>query len=54
MPCPVCKMPLGPDHRQCLVELFRTNKIQTVKDWEDMMKPKTIIKGKARIRIEKE
>lgn len=35
--CPVCnqKVP-GPDHRWCLVELFKNNRIQSVRDWELM------------------
>lgn len=47
MPCPVCSQNIGEaDHRLCLVELFRNNTIQSVKDWERMCKPKTIRKGK--------
>lgn len=37
--CPVCSRsvpaPDG-DHRQCVLELFKTNRIQSVKDWEKM------------------
>jgi hypothetical protein len=53
MTCPICtKPPTGEaDHRWCLVELFKTNKIQKVSDWEAMCKPKTIIKGRVKIRL---
>ena len=32
--CTGCKKGLGEDHRWCLVELFKTNKIRSVKEWE--------------------
>lgn len=58
MQCPVNKcVPStdgGVDHRLCLVELFETNRIQTIADWQEMWKPKTIVKGKRRVRIPKE
>lgn len=49
MPCPICNISIdaGVDHRWCLVELFKTNRIKSVKEWEDMSrKPKTILKGR--------
>jgi hypothetical protein len=58
MPCPVNKcVPLadgGVDHQLCLVELFETNRIQTIAEWHNMWKPKTIIKRKVKVRIPKE
>lgn len=37
MPCPVCSCNIGyADHRMCLVELFRENKIKSVAEWEKM------------------
>lgn len=33
--CPVCSKKVGDaDHRWCLIELFKTNRIQSVRDWE--------------------
>ena len=59
MPCPVCfKEPgSGADHRWCLAQLFRENRIQSVDEWMELCKPpkpKTIIKGKTTIRVKKE
>ena len=54
MPCPVCKKPIGEDHRWCVFELFKTNKIQDVSEWTEMSKPKTILKGKIKVRLPKE
>jgi len=54
MPCPVCKKPIGEDHRWCVFELLKTNKIQDVAQWEEMSRPKTILKGKLKIRVPKE
>jgi hypothetical protein len=56
MPCPVCNQSpaSGADHRWCLVELFKTNRIQSVTDWEEMSKPKTIVKRTIKVRIAKE
>ena len=54
--CPLCSKPTGPDtdHRSCVLELFKTNKIQSVKDWEALCKPKTIVKQRIRVRIMKD
>ena len=56
MPCPVCAKPAesGADHRMCVFKLLEENKIQSVKEWEEMCKPKTIVKGRVRIRVTKE
>ena len=55
MPCPVCNRPANTDnHRTCLVELFKTNKIQSVKDWEELCKPKTIVKRRIKARVDRE
>ena len=56
MPCPVCAKPAesGADHRVCVFKLLEENKIQTVEEWEKMCKPKTIVKGRVRIRVTKE
>ena len=56
MPCPVCKQTpgSGTDHRLCLFELFKTNVIKSVSDWETMCKPKTIKKGRIRALLPKE
>jgi hypothetical protein len=56
MSCPICNQPpaSGTDHRWCLVELFKTNRIQSVADWEALCKPKTIIKKKIKVHIKKE
>jgi hypothetical protein len=36
--CPVCSKSVGSnaDHRYCVLELFKTNKIKSVKEWEKM------------------
>lgn len=47
MPCPVNKC-VGDDHRLCLVELFKTNRIKSLADWEALWKPKKRI-VKARV-----
>lgn len=55
MACPVCKKDVGnTDHRWCLVELFKSNVIKTVAEWEAMCKPATIRKGRVRALIRKE
>ena len=54
MPCPVCNKPIGEDHRWCVFELLKENKIQDVSEWTEMCKPKTIVKGKIKVRIPKE
>ena len=37
MPCQICgQMPGYADHRMCLVELFRSDTIRSVKEWEQM------------------
>lgn len=56
MPCPICKQNpgSGTDHRWCLVELFKTNVIKSVSEWEAMCKPKTIMKGRIRALLVKE
>jgi hypothetical protein len=56
MPCPVCNQPpaSGVDHRWCLVELFKTDRIKSIADWEALCKPKTIIKKKIKARIAKD
>lgn len=40
----------------CVFKLFDQNKIQSVDEWEQMSedKPKTIVKGRVRIRVKKE
>lgn len=51
MPCPICNQNIGNgvDHRWCLVELFKTNKIKSVAEWEALSaKPKTIFKRKVK------
>ena len=54
MPCPVCNLPKGEaDHRMCLLTLFKTNAIKSVKDWEALCKPKTIIKGEIWVMLPK-
>lgn len=54
MPCPICyHNPGEADHRLCLVELFRNNTIQSVKEWETLCKPKTIRKGKIVVYLSK-
>lgn len=38
--CPICSAPVpapeGRDHRACVIQLFRENRIKSVKDWEKM------------------
>lgn len=45
--CPVCKLAVGPDmnHRNCVLDLFKQDKIQNVKEWEAMCKapPKRVV-----------
>ena len=54
--CPECKAKLSEktDHRLCLFTLFENNKIKSVADWEAMCKPKTLVKGRIRVRLVKE
>lgn len=56
MPCPHCKQSSTTvaDHRWCIVELFKTNVIQSVAQWEALSKPKTIVKGRIRALVPKE
>lgn len=45
--CPVCQLPVpnpGGDHRFCLVELFKTNRIQCIQDWMKMSIVRTRIR----------
>lgn len=57
MQCPECKREVGGltdhDHRMCVFKLLRENKIQSVTEWEAMLKPITIIKGKVIRRVKK-
>ena len=34
--CPVCKKDTNQEHRKCVLELFKQDKIQSVKEWEAM------------------
>ncbi len=56
MPCPVCSLPVGADtdHRRCVFQLLEENKIQSVEQWEALCKPKTVRKGKVKVRLAKE
>lgn len=58
MPCPVNKCVTASDgsvdHRWCLVELFKTERIKSLADWEEMCKPKTVVKKKVKVRVPKE
>lgn len=57
MPCPICRTEPGSgnDHRYCLAQLFRENRIKSIREWEDMCKKsQTIIKGKVIIKVKKE
>lgn len=56
MPCPVCSLPLGEDHRMCVLRLLKEGTIQTVSEWTAMStdKPKTIRKGRVRAILPKE
>ena len=55
--CPHCTRSLSEtdDHRLCLMEMFKTNKIQRVSDWtklcEEYGKPKTIMKRRIRVMV---
>ena len=43
--CPVCKFDApGNDHRWCVLELFKTNQIQSVEDWERKCVTRKIIR----------
>lgn len=55
MQCPECKREVGgsTDHRMCVFKLLKENKIQSVTEWEAMLKPITIIKGKSIRRVKK-
>jgi hypothetical protein len=47
MPCPVCELQIGDaDHRTCLLQLFRENRIKSTKEWKMLCKPKpkTLVK----------
>jgi hypothetical protein len=58
MPCPVCYLEpgSGADHRFCLVELFRSGKIQSIAEWSELSraKPKTYVKRRVIVKIKKE
>ena len=57
MPCPVCKTTIesGADHRPCVFQLFESNTIRSVEEWEVLStKPLTIVKGRVRARIPRE
>lgn len=45
--CVHCGKGASEDHRWCLVELFKTNKIKTVKEWEEMSR----VKKPRRVRV---
>lgn len=54
--CIHCHKGSGEDHRWCLVELFKTNKIKTVAEWQEQSrllakKMLTVVKGRVRIRV---
>lgn len=69
--CIHCHKGVGEDHRWCLIELFKTNRVKTVREWtfaSKMLlarivlfqtewrrhrKPKTLVKGRVRIRVTK-
>jgi hypothetical protein len=57
MQCPKCNLEVGGsaghDHRMCVFALLKENKIQSVTEWEAMLKPITIIKGKVIRRVKK-
>jgi hypothetical protein len=47
MPCPVCSCNIGQaDHRMCVIQLFREDKIKSVAEWQNLCRPVTIRKGK--------
>ena len=43
-PCPVC-LKQEADHRECILQLFRENKIKSLKEWEQLRKPKARFLG---------
>lgn len=46
MSCPICsKQRNESGHRECIFQLFRENKIKSLKDWEALWKPKTLFLG---------
>lgn len=55
MPCPVCDCKIGEaDHRACIVQLFRDNRIKSIKEWETLaMKPGTTVKGIVSLLVKK-
>ncbi len=38
-PCPVCQKQ-DTNHRECILQLFRENKIKSLKEWEQLRKAK--------------
>lgn len=41
MPCPICsKQRNESSHRDCILQLFRENKIKSLKEWEAVWVPK--------------
>ena len=57
MECPHCSQLANTptsDHKACVIELFRTDKIKSIKDWEASWRPRTIVKRRVKVYITKE
>lgn len=52
MKCPVCSKPKEVNHRDCIVQLFRTNTIKSLKEWEALWKPTTRFLGWVVVKLE--
>jgi hypothetical protein len=52
MPCPHCKAERlnNVDHRECILELFKSNKITSVAQWERMCATR-VIGGRRTVRV---
>lgn len=49
--CTVCGLTETHDHRWCIVGLFKENKIQSVKEWEDASRLLAKKRQRRRIRV---
>jgi hypothetical protein len=56
MECPHCNQPVQTptsNHKMCVIELFRTDAIKSIQDWEASWRPRAIVKRKVIVRIPK-
>ena len=48
MSCVVCNRDIGKsaEHRECILQLFKSSSIKSISDWIALSTPKTILKGR--------